>query len=113
MGFEPPPSQTRSGCANHYTIEGVDVTDLIDRYGTFEMTYGRFYMVMSCVRFPPDVALCIQSKEFNIRLIRPQNLLPHALKVFHVPFYKLQACCHVPISQEWLSSGHSPIKLRL
>ena len=35
------------------------------------------------------------------------------LSVFHMPFYVLQACCHVPSSQEWLLSGHSPIKPRL
>ena len=27
-------------------------------------------------------------------------------------FLKIQACCHVPFSQEWLASGHSPIKPR-
>ena len=37
--------------------------------------------VMSCARFLPDVAFCIQAKEFNFRLIRPQNLLPHALSL--------------------------------
>ena len=31
-------------------------------------------------------------------------------RVFHVPLCKLQACRHVPFSQEWLLSGHSPIK---
>ena len=35
--------------------------------------------VMICARFPPDVTLCIQAKEFNFHLIRPQNLLPHAI----------------------------------
>ena len=29
------------------------------------------------------------------------------------PFCKLQVCCHVAFSQEWLPSGHSPIKPRL
>ena len=67
---------------------------------------------MSCALLPPDVALCIQDKEFNFHLIRPQNLLPHALRVFHVPFYKLQVCCLVPFSQEQLPSGSSLIKLR-
>ena len=68
--------------------------------------------VISCALFPPDVRLCIQAKEFNFPLIRSQNLLHHDLRVFHVPFGKLQPCCHVPFSQEWLPSGHSPIKRR-
>ena len=29
-----------------------------------------------------------------------------------MPFCKLQACCHVPFSQKWLQSGHSPINPR-
>ena len=35
--------------------------------------------VMICVQLLPDIALCIQAKEFNFRLIRPQTLFPHAL----------------------------------
>ena len=42
--------------------------------------------VMSPARFPPEVALCIQTKEVNFQLIRPQNILSHALRVLHVPF---------------------------
>ena len=34
------------------------------------------------------------------------------ISIFHMPFCKLQACCQVPFSQEWLPSGHSPIKPR-
>ena len=65
-----------------------------------------------CARCLLDIALCFQAKEFNFHFIRPHNLLPHALRVFHVPFCKLQVCCHVPYSQEWLLFGHSPIKSR-
>ena len=69
--------------------------------------------VMSCARFPPEAVLYIQAKEFNnYHLIRPQHILSHVLRAFHVPFCKLQACCHVPFSQEWLSAGHSPMKPR-
>ena len=39
--------------------------------------------VMSCAHFLPDVTLCIQAEELNFLLIRPQNLLPHALSVSH------------------------------
>ena len=65
--------------------------------------------VMSRVRFPPDVALCIQAKEFNFRFIRPHNRLLHALNLSRT-FCKVLVCCHVPFSQEWLLSGRSHIK---
>ena len=66
--------------------------------------------MISCARFLPDVALRIQAKEFNFPLIRPQNMLSQDLRVFHMSFCKLQVCCRVPFSQEWLPSGYSPRK---
>ena len=57
-------------------------------------------------RFPPDVTLNIQAKEFNLGFIRPENLVSHDLRVLLIPFGKLQECCHVPFTEEWLSSGH-------
>ena len=33
-------------------------------------------------RFPPDVTLGIQAKEFNLGFIRPENLISHGLRVF-------------------------------
>ena len=33
-------------------------------------------------RFPPDVTLGIQAKEFNLGFIRPENLVSHGLRVF-------------------------------
>ena len=36
---------------------------------------------MSCVRFPPDVALCIQVIEFNFHLIKPQTIVRRALSL--------------------------------
>ena len=53
-------------------------------------------------RFPPDVTVSIQVKEFNLGFIRPQNLVSHGLRV--------QVGCHVPFTEEWLPSGHSTIK---
>ena len=32
-------------------------------------------------KFPPDVTLGIQAKEFNLGFIRPQNLVSHGLRV--------------------------------
>ena len=32
-------------------------------------------------RFPPDVTLGIQTKEFNLGFIRPENLVSHCLRV--------------------------------
>ena len=61
-------------------------------------------------RFPPDVTLGIQAKEFNLGLIGPDNLVSHVLRVLLVLFGKLQAGCHVPFTEEWLPSGHSTIK---
>ena len=76
------------------------------------MLHGRDNVrwVMSSARFPPDVALSIQAKEFDFHLISPQHLLHHVFRVFHVPFCKLQVLRHVPFSQEWPPSGNSPIK---
>ena len=50
-------------------------------------------------RFPPDVTLGIQAKEINLGFIRPENLVSHGLRVYHVHF-----------TEEWLPSGHSTIK---
>ena len=61
-------------------------------------------------RFPPDVKLGIQAKEFNLGFNRPENIVSHGLRVLKVPFGKLQAGCHVPFTEEWLLSGHSTIK---
>ena len=33
-------------------------------------------------RFPPDVMLGIQAKEFNLGFIKPVNLVSHGLRVF-------------------------------
>ena len=33
-------------------------------------------------RFPPDVTLGIQAKEFNLGFIRPANLVSHGLRIF-------------------------------
>ena len=61
-------------------------------------------------RFPPDVTLGIQAKEFNLGFIQLENLVSHGLRVLSVPFGKLQAGCHVPFTEEWLPPGHSTIK---
>ena len=47
------------------------------------MLHGRdgVRWVMSCARFLPDTAICLQDEEFNFHFIRPQNLLPHALSL--------------------------------
>jgi hypothetical protein len=66
---------------------------------------------MCCAWFSPDIALCIQAKEYHF--VSSHHIIFFLMiSVFHVPFCKLQACCHVPFSQEWLLSGHSPIKPR-
>ena len=36
-------------------------------------------------RFPPDVKFGIQAKEFNLGVIRPENLVSHGLRVFRCP----------------------------
>jgi hypothetical protein len=36
-------------------------------------------------RFPPEVTLCIQAKEFNLGFIRPKNVVSHGLIVFRCP----------------------------
>ena len=41
--------------------------------------------------FPPDVTLGIQATEFNLGLIRPENLVSHSLRVG--AFGKLHAGC--------------------
>ena len=61
-------------------------------------------------RFSPDVTVAIQTKEFILGFIRPENLVSHGLRDVYVPFGKLQAGCHVPFTEEWLPSGHFTIK---
>ena len=61
-------------------------------------------------RFPPDVTLGIQAKEFHLGFITLENLVSHGLRVLQVAFGELQLCCHVPFTEEWLPSGHSTVK---
>ena len=66
-------------------------------------------MVMSSDSFPPDITLDIQAEELNLRFIRPENFISHGLRVFQVPFGKLQAGCHVcftPAMLELCQSDH-------
>ena len=74
------------------------------------MLHGRdgVRWVMSCARFLPDVVLCIQTKEFNCRLDRPQRLLPRALSL-SCAFLQTPGMLSCNFLQEWLLSGHSPI----
>jgi hypothetical protein len=53
-------------------------------------------------RFPPDMTLGIQAKEFNLGFIRSENVVSHGLRVL--------AACHEAFTEEWLQSGHSTIK---
>ena len=62
---------------------------------------------MSCARFPPDEALCIQAKEFNFSLIRSQNALLHALRVLHTCVFananprRAVICCFSGVASVW------------
>jgi len=51
----------------------------------------------------------LQAKECNLCFIRPENFTSHGLRVFQVPFAKLQAGCHVAFTEEWVPPGHSTI----
>jgi len=54
--------------------------------------------------FPPDITLGIQAKEFNLS-VQSENFISHGLRVFQVPFGKLQVGYHVPFTEEWVPSG--------
>ena len=60
-------------------------------------------------RFPPDVNLGFQAKEFNLGFIRPENLVSQGQSPLGA-FGKLQVGCHVPFTEEWLQTGHSTMK---
>jgi hypothetical protein len=53
-------------------------------------------------RFPPDVILDFQAKEFNLDFIRLEKVVSDGLRVFS----KLHTDCHVPFTKEWLPPGH-------
>ena len=60
-------------------------------------------------RFPPDVTLGIQAKEFNLEFIRQDNLVSHGLKVFRCRLENSkQAVMCLLLSNG--PSGHSTIK---
>ena len=63
-------------------------------------------LVMSGARFPPNMMPGIHAKEFNLSLIRPENLVSHGLRVLQVHFGKR----HVPFTKEWLPSGYLTIQ---
>lgn len=52
--------------------------------------------------FPPDMVLGIQTKEFDLYFIRPDNFFSHNPSD---AFWKLYAGCNVPFTEEWLLSG--------
>ena len=57
-------------------------------------------------RFPPEVTLGFQAKEFNLEFIRPENLVFNGLRVLYWSFGKLQAGYHVPFTESRLPSGN-------
>ena len=59
------------------------------------------------LRFPPDVTLGIQFKEFNLGFIRPENLENQNQSPLGA-FW--QTPSGVPFYEEWLPSGHSTKK---
>ena len=59
-------------------------------------------------RFPPDVTLGIQAKEFRLCFIRPEILASHDLRVFRCLLANSKQV-FVPFAKEWLPSGHSTI----
>ena len=58
-------------------------------------------------RFPPDVMLGIQAKEFNLGFIRSEDLVSHGLRVFRCLLANSKQ--PVPFSEKWHLSGHSTI----
>ena len=38
------------------------------------------FTLRECARFPPDMTLGIQAKEFNLGFIRPENFVFHGLR---------------------------------
>ena len=60
-------------------------------------------------RFPLDVTLGIQDKEFNLGSVRPENLVSHGQSPLGA-FWQTPSGCFVPFTEEWLPSGHSIIK---
>ena len=61
-------------------------------------------------RFPPDVTLGIQAKEFNLGFIRPENLVSHGLRVLKFILANSKRAVMCIFTEEWLPSGHSTIK---
>ena len=74
-------------------------------------------------RFPPDVMLGIQAKEFNHGFIRPENLVSHGLRVFRcllanskraVMCLLLRSCFRLatlPYRPDWGSSAEMVVLL--
>ena len=54
--------------------------------------------------------LGIQAKEFNLGFIRPVNIVSQGLRVLRC---LLANSKHMPLTEEWLPSGHSTIKVWL
>ena len=59
--------------------------------------------VISGARFPPDVTIKIEAKQFSLGFIRPENLVSHSLRVL----CKLQVGFNVSFTKERLPSSHS------
>ena len=60
-------------------------------------------------RFPADVTLGVQAKEFNLGLISPENIVSHGLRVFRCLLANSKWSI-VPFTEEWFPSDHYTIK---
>ena len=56
-------------------------------------------------RFPPDMMLGIEAKEFNIVSVRPENLVSHGQSPLGV-VWQTPSGCHMPFTEAWLPSDH-------
>ena len=65
------------------------------------------------IKFPPDVALGIQAKEFNLGFMRQENLVSHCLRVFSFLLANSKWIVMCLFTEEWLPSGYSTIKALL
>lgn len=63
-------------------------------------------MLICCVWFSPNVALCIHLKHLHFGLVSPKDIVPEVLSFVQMQLCKRKPCCHDLFREKRLSPSH-------
>ncbi|MEE6527760.1 hypothetical protein FKM82_029362 [Ascaphus truei] len=64
------------------------------------------FVLICCVWFSPNVALCIMTKHLHFGLVCPKDIVPEVLWFVQMQLCKHKPCCHFLFREKRLSPGN-------